>query len=301
MAGLAGLIVMVSLVVTVGVAGSSDPTSATVTLYARDDAAVSQGELSTDAKIIRDRLNVIGDTSARVSVSDDAIVVSGGAIGRVGTTYVLTDAPALLVRPLLCQSGPFDGSTPPPPSPEALPLTCAETPYAREPDSLDRSHASGHSANSTTSLPFDPVLAQLPDTTPSADSAHPNGSALLPVAYGSGERDLVGPTQLTLSSGVASARAVQSNSGAWLVDVSLSPHEAALVNEVGSRYFHLHLAVDLDGEIVSAPFAEPTQSGYRPFDGRTELAGPSQAWAEGIAAALQTGPLPIPLELVHAA
>jgi len=298
-ASLAGLLVMVSLVVTVGVAGSSDPTSATVTLYARDDAAVPQGELSADAKIIRERLDVIGDGKAHVSVSDDAIVVSGGAVELVDATSVLTDATALLVRPLLCQSGPFDGS--PSPSPQTLPLSCPGTPYALEPDSANQSHANRHIGNSSPSLLLDPALAQFPTTTPSADSAHPNGSALLPVANGDGERVLVGPTQLTLSSGVASETAVQGSSGAWLVDVSLSPRETALFDDVASRDLHWQLAVDLDGEIVGAPIIEPTQSSYRPFDGRIELAGPSQAWADGIAAVLQSGPLPIPLELAYAA
>jgi preprotein translocase subunit SecD len=217
----------------------------------------------------------------------------------VDPTSVLTDAPALFVRPILCQGGPFEGSTPR--SPQALPFSCTATPYALEPDSPDSLRSSGHTGNSTTSLPLDPALAQFPTTTPSADSAHPNGSALLPVANNNGARDLVGSTQLMLSSSVASARAVHGNSGTWLVDVSLSPHETVLFDEVARRYFDLQLAIDLDGEIVSAPIIEPTQSGYRPFDGRIELAGPSQAWAEGIAAALQSGPLSIPLELAHAA
>jgi hypothetical protein len=80
LAGLAGLIIMLSLVVTAGVAGSSDPTSATMTLFARNDAGMSQGELSAEAKIIRDRLDAIGDESARVSMNDGALVVTGAVI-----------------------------------------------------------------------------------------------------------------------------------------------------------------------------------------------------------------------------
>jgi hypothetical protein len=298
-AGLAGLIVMVSFVVTVGVAGSNDSTSAAVTLYARDDTALSQGELSADAKIIRDRLDALGDRGARVSISDGAIVLTGATAELLNPLSVFTGSPALLVRPLWCQSGPFDGSATL--SPQTLPVSCAGTPYAVEPDSPDPSRAGSPSGYSVPSLRLDPALANFLTTTPSADSANPNGSALLPVANGQGERDLVGSTQLTLSASVASARVVQSNSGAWLVDVSLSQHEAALFDEVASKFFHLQLAVDLNGEIVSSPVIEPTESSYRPFDGRMELAGPSQSWAEDIAAALQSGPLPIPLELAHAA
>jgi hypothetical protein len=295
-AGLAGLVVMVSLVVTVGVAGSSDPSSATMTLYARDDAGVSQGELSADAKIIRDRLDSIGDEGARVSVHDGAVVVAGGTVELVDSTSVLTELPVLLVRPLLCQSGPFDGSTPP--SPQTLPLGCAETPYVLEPDSPDPDGS--HGGNFTTA-PFDPALAQFPTTTPSADSAHPGGAALLPIANGNGERDLVGSTRLTLSSNGASARVVQGTPGRWLVDVSLSPSETALLGEVASKYLPMQLVIDLNGEVVSTPIIEPASSSDQPFDGRLELAGPTQAWADEIAAALESGPLPIPLELAHAA
>jgi hypothetical protein len=139
LAGLFGLIIMVSLIVMVGVAGSSDPTSATMALYGRDDAAVSQGELSADAKVIRDRLHAIGDDSARVSEDDGAIVVTGRTVGLADPTSVLTEFPALLVMPVVCQSGPFGGVTPS--SPGTAPLSCLYTPDAVEPDSPDPAHA----------------------------------------------------------------------------------------------------------------------------------------------------------------
>ena len=212
MAGLAGLIVMVSLVVTVGVAGSSDPTSATMTLFARDDPAVSQGELSADAKIIRDRLHALGDAGVSVSVSDDTVVVAGGTVELVDPSVVLAESPALR------QMG-----------------------------------------NSVLSLMLHPA------------------AILLPVARGDGQRDLVGPTQ-----------------------VSLSPHEAALLDEVAVTYGPGELAVDLDGEIMSILIRDTAQSGYEPFEDRLELVEPSQARADQIAAALQAGPLPLPLELASA-
>jgi hypothetical protein len=280
-AGLAGLIVMVSLVVTVGVAGSSDPTSATMTLFARDDPAVSQGELSADAKIIRDRLHALGDASVRVSVSDDTIVVAGGTVELVDPSGELAESPALLVRPLLFQYGPFRGSTPAPPQTSAL--GCAETPSAPEPESPDPSDTGRHAGNSVPPLMLHP--ADVP----------------LPVARGDGERDLVGPTQLSLSTSEASARVVQGTSGPWLVDISLSPHEAALLDEVASTYRPGELAVDLDGEIAGILVRDLAQRGYEPCEDRLELAEPSLARADEIAAALQAGPLPIPLELAHAA
>lgn len=213
MAGLAGLIVMVSLVVTVGVAGSSDPPSATMTLFARDDPAVSQGELSADAKIIRDRLHALGDASVRVSVFDDTIVVAGGTVELVDPSVVLAESPALR-----------------------------------------------HTGISVPSLML-----------------HPD-AVLLSVARGDGQRDLVGPTQ-----------------------VSLSPHEATLLDEVAVTYGPGDLAVDLDGEVVSILIRDTAQSGYEPFEDRPELVEPSRERADEIAAVLQAGPLPIPLELASAA
>lgn len=295
-AGLAGLIVIISTVITVNVGGSNDATAA-VTLYARDDT-VSQGELSADAKIMRDRLDAVGDRSARIRISDGTLVITGGPADLADPGSVLTESPALLFRPLLCQSGPFDGSAAPS---QALPLSCAGTPYVIQPAIPDPPSASGVAGYSIAPVRPDPALAAFPSTTPSADGTHPLASALLPDTRGNGNRDLVGPTQMTLSASVATASVAESKLGGWIVNVSLSPDEARLFDQVASDNFHLPLAVDLDGEIVSSPIIEPTQRSYRSFDGRIGLSGPSREWAEDVAAALQSGPLPIPLALARAA
>jgi hypothetical protein len=234
-----------------------------------------------------------------VRITGGAIVVTGGPTELARPGSLLTESPALLVRPLLCQSEPFDGSRASPF--QALPARCAGTPYAVQPDTPEPSSPGSPLAYSVPSVQPDPALAPFPTTTPGADAANPDASALLPIAGDDKVRDLVGPAQLTLSSKVATARVVQNGAGTWLVDVSLSAREATLFDQVAYKNFHLQLAVDLDGEIVSSPIIEPTRSSYTSLDGRLELTGPSRAWAEDIAAALQSGPLPMALQLAHAA
>jgi hypothetical protein len=123
----------------------------------------------------------------------------------------------------------------------------------------------------------------------------------LPVASGDGERNLVGPTQLSLSPSEASARVVHGISGPWLGDVSLSPLDSALLDEVASTHCPGEFAGDLDGEIAGILVCDPTQRGYEPYEGRLGLAEPSLARADEIAARLEAGPSPISLELASAA
>ena len=176
-AGLAGLIVIISAVLTVNV-GSSNDATATVTLYARDDA-VTQGELSADAEIMRDRLDALGDHGARIRISDGALVITGGPAELAEPGSVLTESPELLFRLLLCQAGPFDGSAGPSP---ALPLSCAGTPYAIQPATPDPSSTGGNTGYSVPSVQPDPALALFPTTLPSVDRANPDRPALLPDA-----------------------------------------------------------------------------------------------------------------------
>jgi preprotein translocase subunit SecD len=101
---------------------------------------------------------------------------------------------------------------------------------------------------------------------------------------------------VTLSSTVATAKAVQDQFGNWVVKVQLASNGASQWNQVAEKYFHLVLAVDLNGQIVTALVIEPTQASFTPFDELTLSGGFSQATAQAVAAALQSGPLPIPLQ-----
>jgi hypothetical protein len=271
----------------VGLTGGSTVPAGAVVLHV--GPGVSERELRADATIMRNRLAILGDRGAHVSISGDSLVVSGGPAQLSDPTSALIASPSLLVRPVLCLSDPYQAVSPSPAV--SLPSTCAGTPYAIAPAIPN---SIGYSENSPV---HDPVLAGYPSTTPAQDAQNPGGVALLPVAGTTELRYLVGPTALTLSSKVASARVVQEH-GTWIVRIQLDPQAAALWDQVADTYFHLQIAVDLNGSVVTAPLIEPDQTSYSSFNSQIELSGSqSKVSAEVMAAALQSGPLPIPLEL----
>jgi preprotein translocase subunit SecD len=262
-----------------------------VTLRVTTGATMSEKQLQADVLVLRNRLVAVGDHHAHVSISGRSIVVSGGPAQLRDKNSPLLASPALLVRPVLCLSGPYNGS---PDLASGTPsASCVDTPSQLRPVI-----PTGGSGFVEPNYSNDPALASFPSTTPSHDSANPSGFALLPRA-GSGEvRYLVGPVELTLTSKVASAQVSQNKSGEWIVSIQLSPSVATQLDRVAHQYFHGYLGVDLNGQIVSTPVIEPTQTGYTSFDARLEISGGlTQAGAEAIAAALQSGPLPIPLQL----
>lgn len=274
-----------------GLIGSSAAPAAAVTLRPATTNEINKKELAADATILRNRLAAIGDPRAHVTITGSSIAVTGGPAELTDSHSVLLASPALLVRPVLCLSGPYDESGGSPAT--DMSAACIGTPYVLQPVTAD---GNGYESNQSN----DPALGQYPSTTPEQDSSDPNTVALLPQAQKADStgvlRYLVGPVQLALTARVASAQVAQDRYGGWVVDVQLSSSAASAWDQVAYRYFHDMLGVDLNGQIVTAPIIEPTQSSYTSFDGQLELAGDfSKATAEAVAATLQTGPLPIPL------
>jgi hypothetical protein len=285
--GLAALALVAGIGLGVGLTGGSTVPAGAVVLHV--GPGVSERELRADATIMRNRLAILGDRRAHVSISGNSLVVSGGPAQLSDPTSALIASPSLLVRPVLCLSGPYRAVSPS--SAVNLPSTCAGTPYAIAPTIPN---STGYSENSPV---HDPALAGYPSTAPALDAQNPDGVALLPVAGTTELRYLVGPTALTLSSKVASAQVVQEH-GNWIVRIQLDPQAAAQWDQIARTYFHLQIAVDLNGSVVTAPLIEPDQTSYSSFNSQIELSGSqSKVSAEVMAAALESGPLPIPLEL----
>ena len=144
----------------------------------------------------------------------------------------------------------------------------------------------------------DPALASFPSTTPAQDSANPNGFALLPRAGSDNVRYLVGPVELALTSKVASAQVSQDKTGQWVVHVQLSPDAAAQLDKVTNEYFHGYLGVDLNGQMVSTPVISPPKRAIPRLTAALAISGGlTETGAKAIAAALQSGPLPVPLQV----
>lgn len=94
---------------------------------------------------------------------------------------------------------------------------------------------------------------------------------------------------------MATAQVVQDQYANWGIKVQLGTTAASQWNDLAERYFHRLLAIDMNGQIVSAPIIQPTQNTYTPFD-ELIISQSSQADANAVAAALESGPLPIPVQ-----
>ncbi len=103
-----------------------------------------------------------------------------------------------------------------------------------------------------------------------------------------GARYVLGPAVMT-SRAIASATATE-RSGHWVVDWTTTSAGSALWDRVAQANFHLLLAFDVGGVVVSAPIIEPTNSAFASFKGHGEVSGDwSQTEASNIAAAMQSG------------
>ena len=265
---------------------TSNPAFA-VTLYPYSSGPPSITQLAADQRVMTARLHAVGFPNATVSVSHRTLIVVNGPKGLTNPTSWLTSSPELLVRPVVCyagsQSGPFSRA--------ALPSRCSQTQYDSHP-------VSGFS---WPTLKPDPTFAAFATTTPAQDAKSPHASALLPVlneTASGAPRYLVGPTLLTLSSKVASAKIEHMPlSGGWIVDITLKSGEARQWDQVANEYFHRQLAVDLNGVIVEAPFIQPASSSFSSFEDQMDLLAVTKSNASDLAAALTSGPLAEPLSV----
>ena len=290
MGGGALAIAVSALALFVGLASNS---AYAVTLYPRVTGSVATTQLIADKQVMTARLRAVGFPNATVKVEHGALVVTNGPKGLASPTSLLTSSPQLLIRSVTCYAGAQSG----PVSSNPLPTTCSGTQYAA-PTITPGDTSSVGAFTAPTTQPA-PALSAYPTPTPAQDAASPNASALLSIlnsGTGATQRYLVGPSLVTLSSKVASAKVVDTpKAGGWIVDVQLNPYESQLWDQVAAEYFHHQLAIDLNGVIVEAPLIQPANSSFSSFDGRMQLFAVTKSGAYDLAAALTSGPLAVPL------
>jgi hypothetical protein len=290
---LGGGALAVAVSATALVTGLASNSAFAVTLYPSASGSVAAAQLSADRQVMTARLRAVGFLSAVVNVEHGTLVVTNGPRDLAKPSSFLTASPRLLVRAVTCfaraQSGPL--------STHPLPATCSNPRYAAPSATPDGT--SSTSGFTVRNVQPDPALSVYATTTPAQDAASPNAYALLPIINSSSsvtKRYLVGPTQLTLSSKVASATVVRAAiSGGWIVKVRLNPRESRLWDQVAAEYFHRQLAIDLNGVIVEAPLIQPNSASFNSFDGQMQLIATTKSGAYDLAAALTTGPLAVPL------
>ncbi len=272
-------------------------------VYTAEGHNVSQSDLDETVNILNLRVNGLGVSGAQVqtsgknqiSVSIPGVTDAQQVLDQIGKTA------RMYFRPVLCYGYPQsvpkgDKGKVLPPGTETIPACTSSSELTAA--NLNINTATG---NPTNNVPPDPQYASLA-TTSVEKPGYATGNVLLPSVPGSnacgqsGLRCVLGPAQMTGRS-IASAQATQSQTGAWVVDYTLTGPGSALWDQVSKANFHQLLGIELDGQVYSAPIIQPTQQEWSSFGGRGEISGNlTQADAQSLAQAMNFGALPVVLK-----
>ncbi|HMK63996.1 MAG TPA: protein translocase subunit SecD [Acidimicrobiales bacterium] len=258
---------------------------------------VSSGNLSTAVDIMRNRVDAAGVAGANIGTQGSDIVVqlpgvknANSLIKTIGTTA------EMLFRPVLCYAPPYTApkSGSPPTTP---PPNCSSSQYDLTAANLNVNTSTGQPSSS---VGADPTLASYPNSSADYDDSHLNGTVILPASAGSGQagtRFLLGPVGLA-GSQVASAQAALGSSGTgWVVNLTLKGAGSSAWDRLADQQFHAYIAIDLDGQVISAPLTQPSQATFSSFGGKVQISGNfTQSSAQTLALDLNYGALPVRLE-----
>jgi preprotein translocase subunit SecD len=175
-----------------------------------------------------------------------------------------------LMRPVLCYAPALQVGAGASASTGPLP-TCSPSSQLNAANLGVTPNVGGVNGYTSSNVQPDPVFATYPSTSPANDG--PADTVLLPAGSpaGGSARYVLGPAQLT-GTAVQSATASSSN-GQWVVDVSLTDAGSPAWDALAQQQFHQIVGVDLNGQILSAPIVQPTQSSFTPLNGQLEISG----------------------------
>ncbi len=241
----------------------------------------SSSELTEAVNIIRNRVNALGVSQPNIGTQGSDIVVEiPGIKDRAHALSIIGETAQLLFRPVLCGAPAYSGST------SISGKKAASAPAGPLPTC------------SSTSLGYVQTnLASYPSTPSSKDKA--SATVLLPVksaAAGSAARYELGPASVTGADLKSATAALQSN-GTWGVNFTLTSAGSPKWNALAQQQFHKQVAIDLDGQVVSAPEIQPNQASFTSFNGTGSITGSfTQSQASSLALVLQYGALPVQLD-----
>lgn len=256
---------------------------------------VSKGDLNQTVTILTNRVDSLGVSGADVGTQGgDVIVQVPGVKDGQQILKTIGETAQLYFRPALCGAPAFVGPTAKSAKPRSAALpACAPTSELTNAN-LDVRPGVGTTFASN-NVPADPALADYPSTKPTQDIK--DKTVLLPAINGAGSytRYLLGPSPLT-GHAVASAIAQQTQLGRWVVNYTLTGSGSPAWDKLASASFHQIVAVELDGQIYSAPIIQPNQASFSSFAGKGEISGHlTETQAKQLALAMQFGSLPVRL------
>ena len=255
---------------------------------------INAAQMDTTINIIRNRVDAAGVSGATVgSQGGDVVVQLPGIKNPQSVINLIGETAQLQFRPVLCFAGPY---TPPkvPAATATLPPSCPDPQYVLTAQNLQVSTATQAPANN---IGPDPALSTYPSSAPDYNDNHPGSVVLVPASRNSGQnglRYLLGPTQV-FGTAVHSAQAVF-NTPSWVVLVNLTGSGATAWDTLAQQQFHAYIAIDLDGQVQSAPLTQPSQAAFTSFQGKIQISGSfTHTSAQNLALVLNYGALPVRL------
>ncbi len=257
---------------------------------------VNSAQLDTIVTILNNRVSAGGASGATVA-SQGKNQISVQIPGEKNTQQILKtlgNTAQLLFRPALCYAPPFSVAKGKKASTGPLPTCTPSTQLtaANLQVTPNSSNVNGYTSN--TNIQADPTFATYRSTSSLSDNK--NDTVLLPgtAAEGSG-RYVLGPAPLT-GTAVKSASA-QLNNGQWTVNLVLTGPGSTAWDALAKQQFHAIIAIDLDGQVISAPITQPTQSAFTPFNGQVQISGSfTENEAKTLATEFTYGALPVKLD-----
>jgi preprotein translocase subunit SecD len=258
--------------------------------------AVTPAQLDTVATILNDRVSAGGASGATVATQgkNQISVQIPGAKNTQEILAHLGNTAQLLFRPALCYAPPFSVAKGKKASTGPLPTCSASTELtaANLQVTPDSSNVNGYTSN--TNIQDDPAFATYRSTPSLTDNK--GDTVLLPgtAANGAG-RYVLAPAAMT-GTAVKSASA-QLNNGQWTVNLVLTGVGSTQWDNLAKQQFHAIIAIDLDGQVISAPITQPTQSSFTSFNGQVQISGSfTEDQAKLLATDFTYGALPVKLD-----
>ena len=258
---------------------------------------ITTDQMNTTINIIRSRVDAAGVSGSLVSSQGGDVVVQLPGIKNPQSVINLIGQTAQMqFRPVLCFAPPYSPPAKGAKAPATTPPSgCSSPQFALTAANLGVNPSTQQPANNIGS---DPALAAIPSSTPNYNDTHPDANVLVPAAASSGQsglRYLLGPSQVP-GTAVHSAQG-QFQTPNWTVLVNLTSTGAALWDKLAQQQFHAYIAIDLDGEVQSAPLTQPGQATFSSCQGKVQISGNfTQSSAQNLALVLNYGSLPVQLK-----
>ena len=275
-------------------------------VYTAEGQHVSQADLNETVDILNLRVNGLGVSGAtvqttgkdQISVSIPGVTDAQQVLKQIGQTA------RMYFRPVECWA--YPQGVPKHSKVKVLPRGVGPVPACTSTSQItagslqvtpDSAAPSGFTSQN---VPPDQQYVAYPSTSVEKPD-YAKSSVLLPGIGGACDnnpqlRCLLGPAQMTGRS-IASAQATQDQTGAWVVQYSLTGPGSALWDKVAQQNFHLPLGIELDGQVYSAPIIQPTQAAFTSFGGQGQISGSlTQQDAQNLAQAMNFCALPVTLK-----